>query len=76
MKRAALLLLFSAPAFSQAPASPLTFEVADVKVNKYGDLRINGGLIPTGKFLLDAGSGPVQMICLWNIRKRCIFQKP
>ncbi len=23
-------------------------------------LRVNGGLIPTGKFLLDAGSGPVQ----------------
>src|SRR3954470_20855787 len=23
-------------------------------------LRVNGGLLPTGKFLLDAGSGPVQ----------------
>jgi uncharacterized protein (TIGR03435 family) len=37
---ASLFLLSSIPAFSQAPSTPLSFEVAEVKINKSGSLEI------------------------------------
>lgn len=39
-----LLMLSCVPAFSQPPSTPLSFEVAEVKVNKSGDLRITAEL--------------------------------
>jgi uncharacterized protein (TIGR03435 family) len=41
---AILFLLSSTPASGQSPSAPLSFEVADVKVNKSGDLQISADL--------------------------------
>lgn len=40
----AALFLLSIPAFSQAPSTPLSFEVAEVKINKSGSLAMSADL--------------------------------
>ena len=45
---AGLLLLL--PAFSQPPATPLEFEVADIRQNISGETQIQGGILAGGQF--------------------------
>lgn len=45
---ASLLLLL--PAFSQPPATPLEFEVADIRQNVSGETQIQGGILAGGQF--------------------------
>jgi uncharacterized protein (TIGR03435 family) len=49
---AVLLFLLSIPVFSQSEAKPLSFEVADVKVNKSGEARMAVDMQGGGKFTM------------------------
>jgi hypothetical protein len=45
---AIVLMLFPSPSQSQ----PLSFEVADVKINKSGELRMMADMLPGGKLTM------------------------
>jgi uncharacterized protein (TIGR03435 family) len=65
MKAPILALFFTGYAFSQTPAAPLTFEVADVKISKPGT-NPNADFLPGGKLVLQYLTMKEMIVAAWN----------
>jgi uncharacterized protein (TIGR03435 family) len=72
----AILFLWSIPVSSQAPATPLSFEVADVKVNKSGEVRMAVDFQAGGR--LDMHNVPlkVMIIMAYHVRADALSGGP
>lgn len=63
---AALVLLSGIPAFSQGPSKPLSFEVAEVKVNKSGAVEMSANL-QNGRVTVRNAPLRLLIVAAWHI---------
>jgi uncharacterized protein (TIGR03435 family) len=71
-----LLFLLSVPAFSQSEAKPLSFEVADVKVNKTGEARMAVDMQGGGKFTMRNVPMKVMVMFAYHARPDAVTGGP
>ena len=76
LRAAMLLLLSSMPAYTQAQAAPPAFEVADVKANKSGDVRMAIDLQPGGKLTMRNVPMKVMIVFAWHLRPEALAGGP
>jgi uncharacterized protein (TIGR03435 family) len=72
----AILFLCSIPAFSQAPSTPPSFEVADVKVNKSGEARMAVDLQAGGKLSMRNVPLKVLIVFAYHVRADALSGGP
>src|SRR5580692_7318422 len=73
---ALLLFLLSVPAFSQSPATPLSFEVADVKANKSGEVRMAVDMQGGGRLTMHNVPMKVMVTMAYHVRPDAITGGP
>lgn len=65
---AILYLLSAVSAFGQSDARPPSFEVAEVKVNKSGELRTDANFLPGGQIRVTNASMRLLITAAWHVR--------
>ena len=73
---AVLLFLSAVPAFSQPEATPISFEAADVKVNKSGEVRMTVDMQGGGKFTMHNVPMKVMIAMAYHARPDAVTGGP
>ena len=73
---AVLLFICSIPVFSQAPSTPPAFEVADVKVNKSGEVRMAVDFQAGGRLTMRNVPMRVLIVMAYHVRAEAVTGGP